>query len=32
MEHDDVAAESKESLRRTVEGLDPVLLLKQIRE
>jgi hypothetical protein len=32
MEHDDIAAEWKESLRRTGEGLDPVLLLKQIRE
>jgi hypothetical protein len=32
MEHDDVPPETKEILRRTMEGLDPVLLLKQIRE
>jgi hypothetical protein len=28
----DITPEAKESLRRTLEGLDPVLLLKQIRE
>jgi hypothetical protein len=32
MEHDDIPSETKEVLRRTMEGLDPVLLLKQIRE
>jgi hypothetical protein len=32
MERDDVPPETKEKLRQTMEGLDPVLLLKQIRE
>lgn len=32
MEHNDVPPETKEMLRRTLEELDPVLLLKQIRE
>lgn len=32
LEHRDVPREVKERLQRTMEGLDPVLLLKQIRE
>src|SRR5581483_7275115 len=32
LEHKDVPPEVKERLQRTMEGLDPVLLLKQIRE
>lgn len=32
MERDDVPPGTKEKLRQTMEGLDPVLLLKQIRE
>lgn len=32
IEHDDIRPETKEVLQRTMEGLDPVLLLKQIRE
>jgi hypothetical protein len=32
MEHEDISPETKETLRRTMEELDPVMLLKQIRE
>jgi hypothetical protein len=32
MAYDDVPSETKQMLRQTMEGLDPVLLLKQIRE
>lgn len=32
LEHEDISPEAKERLRRTMEGLDPVLLLKQMRE
>ena len=32
MGHDDIPPETKEMLRQTMQGLDPVLLLKRIRE
>ena len=32
MKHESIPVETKERLRKTMEGLDPVLLLKQIRE
>jgi hypothetical protein len=32
MQHDEVPSETKQMLRETMEGLDPVLLLKQIRD
>jgi hypothetical protein len=32
IQHDDVPSDAKQMLRQTMEGLDPVLLLKQIRD
>jgi hypothetical protein len=32
IQHDDVPSDTKQMLRQTMEGLDPVLLLKQIRD
>jgi|ERR1035437_4036309 len=32
MERDDISAEAKDGMRQTMEGLDPLLLLKQIRD